>query len=159
VVSPAELNDHLRTVIVAPMRSKGFAAPFRVALAHGGTKGLILLDQVRTMDRGRLAKKLGAVSAKTLSAALATARSLCRVKKSIVKNRITYAGRARVVAQQHYPHPVPCPGRLEMQNADVVDIGVRVACAATWLAGRCARGKRALDRSCQCRTQLPLATP
>jgi mRNA interferase MazF len=72
VVSPAELNDHLRTVIVAPMTSKGFAAPFRVALTHGGTKGLILLDQVRTVDKARLAKKLGAVSARTLAATLAT---------------------------------------------------------------------------------------
>ena len=72
VVSPAELNEHLRTVIVAPMTSKGFAAPFRIALTHGGTKGLILLDQVRTVDKARLVKKLGAVSAKTLAAALVT---------------------------------------------------------------------------------------
>lgn len=72
VVSPPELNGHLRTVIVAPMTSKGFAAPFRVPLTHAGTKGLILLDQVRTVDKVRLAKKLGAVSAKTLSAALST---------------------------------------------------------------------------------------
>ena len=71
VVSPAELHDHLRTVIVAPMTSKGFAAPFRVPVTHAGTRGLILLDQVRTVDKGRLGKKLGTVSAKTLSAALA----------------------------------------------------------------------------------------
>lgn len=72
VVSPPELNDHLRTVIVAPMTSKGFAAPFRVAVTHGGTKGLILLDQLRTVDKLRLDKRLGAVSAKTLDAALNT---------------------------------------------------------------------------------------
>lgn len=72
LVSPAELNDHLRTVIVAPMTSKGFAAPFRVAVTHGGTKGLILLDQLRTVDKLRLAKRLGAVPAKTLTAALST---------------------------------------------------------------------------------------
>ena len=72
VVSPPELNEYLRTVIVAPMTSKGFAAPFRVAITHGGTKGLILLDQVRTVEKARLAKKLGAVSAKTLTAALGT---------------------------------------------------------------------------------------
>lgn len=71
VVSPAELHDHLRTVIVAPMTSKGFAAPFRVPVTHAGTRGLILLDQVRTVDKVRLGKKLGTVSAKTLSAALA----------------------------------------------------------------------------------------
>ena len=72
VVSPAELNDHLRTVIVAPMTSKGFAAPFRVPVTHAGTKGQILLDQIRTVDKVRLARRLGAVSAKTLSAALTT---------------------------------------------------------------------------------------
>ena len=70
VVSPSELNDHLRTVIVAPMTSKGFTAPFRVPVTHAGTKGLILLDQVRSVDKIRLAKRLGALSAKTLLASL-----------------------------------------------------------------------------------------
>ena len=70
VVSPSELNDHLRTVIVAPMTSKGFMAPFRVPVTHAGTKGLILLDQVRSVDKIRLAKRLGALSAKTLLASL-----------------------------------------------------------------------------------------
>ena len=70
VISPAELHDHLRTAIVAPMTSQGFAAPFRVPVTHAGTKGLIVLDQMRTVDKIRLAKKLGAVSAKTLSATL-----------------------------------------------------------------------------------------
>ena len=72
VVSPSELNDNLRTVIVAPMTSKGSAAPFRVPVPHAGTKGLIVLDQLRTVDKGRLAKKVGAVNAKTLTAALVT---------------------------------------------------------------------------------------
>ena len=72
VLSPAELNDHLRTVMVAPMTSKGFVAPFRVPVTHAGTKGLIVLDQLRTVDKVRLVKRLGAVSAKTLSAALST---------------------------------------------------------------------------------------
>jgi mRNA interferase MazF len=72
VVSPSELNDHLRTLIVAPMTSKGFAAPFRVPLTHAGKKGLILLDQIRTVDKARLTKRLGAISAKTLSATLGT---------------------------------------------------------------------------------------
>lgn len=72
ILSPAELNGHLRTVIVAPMTSKGFAAPFRIPVTHAGIKGLIVLDQLRTVDKTRLAQKLGAVSAKTLSAALST---------------------------------------------------------------------------------------
>lgn len=72
VVSPAELNDTLRTVIVAPMISKGFAAPFRVPVTHAGTKGQIVLDQLRTVDKLRLVKKLGAVPAKTLTTVLVT---------------------------------------------------------------------------------------
>jgi mRNA interferase MazF len=70
IVSPAEMNDHLRTVMVAPMTSKGFAAPFRVPVTHAGTKGLIVLDQMRAVDKARLIKKLGTVSAKTLDATL-----------------------------------------------------------------------------------------
>lgn len=76
VVSPAELHDHLRTVMVAPMTSKGFAAPFRVPVTHAGTKGLIVLDQLRTVDKLRLAKKLGAVPPKTLRATLAALQEL-----------------------------------------------------------------------------------
>jgi mRNA interferase MazF len=72
VVSPAELHDHLRTVIVAPMTTKGFAAPFRVPVTHAGKKGLILVDQLRTVDKLRLVKRLGSVSAKTLAATLGT---------------------------------------------------------------------------------------
>jgi mRNA interferase MazF len=72
VVSPAELNDHLRTVIVAPMTSKGFAAPFRVPVIHAGTHGLIVLDRLQAVDKARLVKRFGAVSAKTLHATLAT---------------------------------------------------------------------------------------
>jgi len=76
VISPAELHDHLRTVIVAPMTSKGFAAPFRIPVTHAGTKGLIMLDQMRTVDKQSLAKKLGAISAKTLSATLAALQEI-----------------------------------------------------------------------------------
>ena len=72
VVSPPEMHDHLRTVIVAPMTTKSRAAPFRILVTHGGKRGLILLDQVRAVDKVRLVKKLGAVSAKTLAATLDT---------------------------------------------------------------------------------------
>jgi mRNA interferase MazF len=64
------MHDHLRTVIVAPMTTKSRAAPFRIGVTHGGKKGLILLDQMRVVDKSRLAKKLGAVSAKTLTSTL-----------------------------------------------------------------------------------------
>lgn len=76
IVSPVELNDHLRTVIVAPMTSKGFTAPFRIPVTHAGTKGLIVLDQMRTVDKLRLAKKLGSVSAKTLATTLSTLQEI-----------------------------------------------------------------------------------
>ncbi len=72
IVSPPELNEHLRTVIVAPMTSKGFLAPFRVPVTHAGKKGLIVLDQIRTVDKIRLIKRVGAVNAKTLFNVLAT---------------------------------------------------------------------------------------
>ena len=68
IVSPPELNRYLRTVIVAPMTSKGFAAPFRVPVTHAGTKRLIVLDQLRALDKMRLAKRLGTVSGRTLGA-------------------------------------------------------------------------------------------
>jgi mRNA interferase MazF len=72
VVSPAEMHDHLRTAIVAPMTTKSRPAPFRIGVTHGGKKGLILLDQMRAVDKDRLAKKLGAIPAKTLTATLST---------------------------------------------------------------------------------------
>jgi mRNA interferase MazF len=76
IVSPLELNDHLRTVIVVPMTSRGFAAPFRVPVTHAGTKGLIVLDQIRTVDKTRLVKRLGLVGRKALGMTLATLQEL-----------------------------------------------------------------------------------
>jgi mRNA interferase MazF len=76
VVSPAELNDNLRTVIVAPMTSRGYAAPFRVPVTHAGVKGLIVLDQLRTVDKARLVKRMSAVSPKTLTTALTTLQEI-----------------------------------------------------------------------------------
>jgi mRNA interferase MazF len=72
IVSPPELNEHLRTVIVAPMTSKSFPAPFRVPVTHAGKKGLIVLDQIRSVDKIRLVKRVGAINTKTLSNVLTT---------------------------------------------------------------------------------------
>lgn len=72
VVSPPEMHDHLRTVIVAPMTSGSRPAPFRVALTFEGKSGLILLDQIRTLDQARLVKRLGALRPGTLATVLAT---------------------------------------------------------------------------------------
>ena len=76
IVSPPELNQYLRTVMMAPMTSKSFAAPFRVPVTHAGTKGLIVLDQLRSVDKQRLVKKSGQVSAKTLGTVLKTLQEL-----------------------------------------------------------------------------------
>jgi len=66
------MHEHLRTVIVAPITTKSRTVPFRIAITHGGKKGLILLDQLRAVDKTRVAKKVGAVSIKTLAATLST---------------------------------------------------------------------------------------
>ncbi|MFA5913763.1 MAG: type II toxin-antitoxin system PemK/MazF family toxin [Burkholderiales bacterium] len=71
IISPAEMHDYLRTVIVAPMTTGSRPAPFRIPVSFKGKKGLILLDQIRTLDKSRLAKRLGAITAGTMSAALA----------------------------------------------------------------------------------------
>lgn len=71
VISPSEMHDHLRTALVAPMTTKSRPAPFRIPVTHHGQKGLILLDQVRAVEKVRLVKKLGALSAKALAQALA----------------------------------------------------------------------------------------
>ena len=52
------------------MTTKGRQAPYRVPITHDGKKGLVLLDQIRTIDKGRLVKRLGAVSNKTLGTSL-----------------------------------------------------------------------------------------
>mgnify|MGYP000302322035 FL=1 len=79
VISPPELNDHLKTVIVAPMTSQGFQAPFRISLTFQGTTGLVLLDQLRTIDKSRLIKKLGRLQPKTLTATLQKLQELFEV--------------------------------------------------------------------------------
>ncbi len=76
VVSPPEMHDHLRTAIVAPMTTKSRPAPFRIGVTHAGKHGLILLDQIRAVDKIRLTKKMGSVSAKTLTASLRTLQEI-----------------------------------------------------------------------------------
>jgi mRNA interferase MazF len=76
VVSPPEMHDHLRTVIVAPMTSKGTSAPFRIPVSFKRKQGLVLLDQLRTVDKTRLVRKEGALADNTLSNALLTLREV-----------------------------------------------------------------------------------
>ena len=57
VVSPDEMNRHISTVIIAPMTTKGRPYPTRVPCKFGGKDGYIVLDQLRTVDKVRLAQK------------------------------------------------------------------------------------------------------
>ncbi len=59
VVSPLEMNRHLKTVMIAPMTTKSHDYPSRVALRFEGKQAWIVLDQIRTVDRERLVKELG----------------------------------------------------------------------------------------------------
>lgn len=76
VVSPDDLNAHLRTVIVVPMTTGSRPAPFRVPVRFQDKESLALPDQMRTLDQRRLVKRLGAVEAETLAATLAILREL-----------------------------------------------------------------------------------
>jgi mRNA interferase MazF len=70
VVSPNEMNHHIRTVIVAPMTTKGRPYPTRVSCRFKGKAGQVVLDQLRTVDTIRLVRKLGRISRKTATGAL-----------------------------------------------------------------------------------------
>lgn len=70
VVSPDELNDHLRTVIVAPMTTGGQAYPWRVECLFQDQQGRIALDQLRTVDRERLVRHLGVLDEGTMETVL-----------------------------------------------------------------------------------------
>jgi mRNA interferase MazF len=65
IISPDEMNRHIRTVIVAPMTTASRPYPTRVAVRFQGKDGQIVLDQIRTVDKSRLMKHLGDVSAET----------------------------------------------------------------------------------------------
>jgi mRNA interferase MazF len=75
-VSPAEMNEYLRTTLVAPLTTGSPAAPYRIPVTFRGKVGLILLDQLRTLDRVRLIRRIGVIPPDTLSRTLATLREL-----------------------------------------------------------------------------------
>ena len=64
VISPDEMNQYLRTVIVAPLTTGGQSYPSRVACTFQGKSGQIALDQLRTFDKTRLIRRLGAINAR-----------------------------------------------------------------------------------------------
>ena len=67
IVSPDDLNPHLRTVIVAPMTTGGQAYPWRVPCRFQNRSGFVALDQLRTVDVARLVKRLGKLSPATVA--------------------------------------------------------------------------------------------
>ncbi len=70
VVSPDELNQHLHTLIVAPMTTSGQAYPWRVACRFQSRTGFVAIDQLRTVDTARIAKRLGRIRSNTLFSVL-----------------------------------------------------------------------------------------
>ena len=62
IISPDEMNDHIGAVIVAPMTSKGRPYPSRVPCTFQGKRGQVVLDQIRTVDKTRLVRRLGSIS-------------------------------------------------------------------------------------------------
>jgi len=76
IVSPDELNAALPTVIVAPMTTGSHPAPFRVPVRFQGKSGLVLTEQIRTLDSARLVGRLGKIDPRTLAAVL---RVLARI--------------------------------------------------------------------------------
>lgn len=72
VISPDEMNRHIATVIVAPMTTKGQPYPTRIACQFQGKDGQIVLDQIQTVDKTRLVRRLGQISASVQKAVLDT---------------------------------------------------------------------------------------
>jgi mRNA interferase MazF len=70
------MHDLLRTVTVAPMMTGSRPAPYRIPVRFARREGLILLDQMRTLDKQRLLRRLGAISRNTLGQTLAALREM-----------------------------------------------------------------------------------
>lgn len=71
IISPDEMNHHIDTVIVAPMTTKGRPYPTRVPVRFKGKSGQVVLDQIRTVDKTRLVKRLGKIDEATRAHVLA----------------------------------------------------------------------------------------
>ena len=76
IVSPDELNAHVRTFIVAPLTTGGHRYPFRIPCKFAGRSGHIVLDQIRTVDHQRLVRRLGKLAPQTLQQALSVLQEM-----------------------------------------------------------------------------------
>jgi mRNA interferase MazF len=68
VISPNEMNKHIETVIIAPMTTRSHKYPTRISITLQGKSSWIILDQIRTVDRTRIVKKLGKLNSKNIKA-------------------------------------------------------------------------------------------
>jgi mRNA interferase MazF len=64
IISPNEINDNLRTVVIAPMTSTSRKYPTRVKVKHNHKEGWVVIDQIRTIDKIRIVKKFGSLTKK-----------------------------------------------------------------------------------------------
>lgn len=62
IISPDELNDYLRTIVIAPMTTKSHTYPTRIKVNLNNKEGWVVIDQIRTIDKSRIIKKLGTLS-------------------------------------------------------------------------------------------------
>ena len=76
IISPDEMNQHIRTVIVAPMTTAGKDYPTRVPCEFQRKKGQIVLDQIRTIDKSRLIKKIGTIDPQVQAEVISTLQSM-----------------------------------------------------------------------------------
>jgi len=76
IVSPDEMNNHLLTIIVAPMTTSGREYPWRITCRFQRRSGFVALDQLRTIDRHRLLKRLGRLPPATLAKVLETLQEM-----------------------------------------------------------------------------------
>ena len=76
IVSPVEMNEFLRTVVVAPMTTGSKPAGVRSPVTFQGKQGLSVLDRIRSLDRARLVKRLGSLRPSTLAATLQTLQAM-----------------------------------------------------------------------------------
>ena len=70
VISPDEMNRHIGTVMMAPMTTRGRSYPSRVTVRFEGKQGQIVLDQIRTVDKSRLVRRLGRIDEATADSVL-----------------------------------------------------------------------------------------
>lgn len=76
ILSPEEMNRHISTVIITPMTSQSHPYPTRVPVKFGGKNGWVVLDQIRTVDKKRLIKKLGKIDHNTINSIKSTIKEM-----------------------------------------------------------------------------------